>query len=105
MIEDLHAAMNLLLDAASERFGPVMDLDSLPNGAVGGFYWTIEATDAYEVSDDAERRLTLGDLSDDVDEVSDLLTRDDGEVVLWHDLGHAIGLLGLLAYLDHPEPG
>jgi hypothetical protein len=35
--------------------------------------------------------------------VRSLLAREDGEVFLWHDLDHFIGLLRAIAFLDLPS--
>jgi hypothetical protein len=43
-----------------------------------------------------------GQLSDDVETIGDILSRDDGEVILWHDLEHVIGILQRLSNLYMP---
>ena len=102
-IADLRRAMVILLDAATERFGDAVNLDEQPEPI--SMYWSLGAGTAYRLAEDPEQGLTVGDVDDDLSETADLLKRHDREVVLWHDLAHLVGLLGVLAYLDLPERG
>jgi len=92
-VSDLRDALTRLLEAATERFGPLVDLDA-------DHYWAIEPDAAFDIAKDPP--VAVGQLSDDVSTVRDLLARDDGEVFLWHDLEHAIGILQRIASLARP---
>jgi hypothetical protein len=77
VVEDLWKALNLILDAATERLGAEINLDALP-AQVGGLYWTQAA---YEVRDHPELWNSTGDISDDSEDVTKLLHRDAGEIL------------------------
>ena len=99
-IEDLRRATMILLDAAVERFGAEVDLDQQPLPI--GMYWALDADAAYELAPNPEQTLTIADVSADLLETADMLQREAREVVLWHDVAHLRGLLGVLEYLDLP---
>ena len=46
--------------------------------------------------------LTVGQLSDDVEALRELLRRPD-DLTLWHDLSHVVGILRRIAALDLPS--
>jgi hypothetical protein len=92
-LADLRQALARLLDSADARFGPSVDLDA-------DHYWSINAGDAFAL--ELEPSPQVGQLSDDVASVREFLSRDDGEVFIWHDLQHVIGVLQRLASLDLP---
>ena len=49
---------------------------------------------------------SVGHLSDDVDELRQLISEGAGrEVVVWHDLAHLVGILKRFAALDTPVAG
>jgi hypothetical protein len=100
-VDDLRQALAILLDAAEERFGQVIDLDA--HGGSISTYWTLSADAAFEMTAHPDGHVTVGDLDDDLLETAAVLRReDDREVILWHDLAHLCGLLGALSYLDLP---
>jgi hypothetical protein len=41
-------------------------------------------------------------VSDDVETVRELLVRERGEIFLWHDLEHLVGILQRIAALARP---
>ena len=62
--------------------------------------WAVEPNAAFDLEEDPP--VAVGQLSDDVATVRELLTRDDAEVFLWHDLEHVIGILQRIASLARP---
>jgi hypothetical protein len=90
---DLSAALERLMAAAAEQIGPVVDLDA-------DHYWSLDVRDAFDLSRDPS--VEAGQLSEDVATVRELLSRAEGEVFLWHDLEHVIGILQRVAALARP---
>jgi hypothetical protein len=68
------------------------------------YYWTIPLPDTFE-RHDQPTELEAGQLSDDLVELQELLTREDADVIVWHDLGHLVGILQRIASLDLPSSG
>lgn len=93
-LADLRAALGRLLDAATDRFGPTLLLEA-------DHYWTLNVADRFNLA--REPAVEAGQLSDDVAEVHELLARAEGEVFLWHDLEHVVGILQRIADLDLPH--
>ena len=94
---DLRAATIRVLDAAERRYGSEIDLDSL----TFSYRWELDLREVFNVQDDPSAP-ALGDIYEDLEEAADLLQRPDDETFVWHDLGHLIGLLQLVAMLDLP---
>ena len=92
--ERLRLALNRLLDEVETTFGETVDLD-------GGLYWQLDPRDAFALAE-APDTLTA-DLVDDCESVEEMLGRGDSEVILWHDLAHAVGVLARIAALDLPD--
>jgi hypothetical protein len=93
-IADLRQALERVLDAVEKQFGPVVDL-------AADYYWTVSPDETYAL--DMPTALHAGQLSDDVVELQDLLAREHGgEVFIWHDLEHLVGILQRIASLDTP---
>jgi len=92
-VADLREALARLLDAATEQFGQLVDLDA-------DHYWAIDSAAAFDLTKDPA--VDAGQLSDDVATVVELLTRDDGEIFLWHDLEHVTGILLRISVLARP---
>jgi hypothetical protein len=91
-LDDLRTALVRVLDAVEARHGPLIDLDA-------DYYSEVSLDSAYS----QEPRIEIGQLSDDVDSLRELLARDaTDEVFVWHDLGHLVGILRRLAALDVP---
>lgn len=97
-IADLRTATARLLDAAEDKFGSELDLDAAPVPL--DLYWQVSARSAYQMAEDPEH--LAGSLTDDLEEVQDLIQRPLDETYLWHDLEHLCGLLRMLAFLDLP---
>ncbi|MET7403909.1 hypothetical protein ABZS66_61645 [Dactylosporangium sp. NPDC005572] len=94
---DLRQALALLLDEIEKRHGKVIDLDA-------DYYWTIGAWDAFRLGAVGVPEPTVGQLTDDVRSMRDMLTAPgDRTMVVWHDLAHVIGILNRLAALDRPS--
>jgi hypothetical protein len=94
-LSDLRDALERLLAAAAEQFGTSIDL-------AADYYWSIDTREAFDLS--REPSWEVGQLSDDVATVRQLLNRDQDEdgLFLWHDLDHAIAILQRIAGLARP---
>jgi hypothetical protein len=92
-LSKLHEALDRLLAAVAVQLGPSIDLDA-------DMYWSIDTRDAFDLS--RQPSLEAGQLSDDVSSVLEMLNRDDSEILVWHDLDHAIGILQRIAGLAKP---
>lgn len=98
-VEELRQVCTMLLDAVQERFGSEIDLSVLDVDQ----YWNVDLPSAFNLREDPASGTDVGQSSDDVAELRDLLRGPaDDEPVLWHDLQHLAGVLRLLAYLDLP---
>ena len=93
-VQELRAALELILNRIEEQLGPTVDL-------AGDYYWTVDARAAYETLNDPVGSLVAGQLSDDVNAIRELLRRDD-DPIIWHDLAHVVGVLRRIATLDLP---
>ena len=93
----LRKACTLLLDEAERTIGHEVTT------AAADDYWHIDPQSAYTLAGDLSASTYVGQLSDDMDELLALLERGAEYVYLWHDLGHLIGVLGFIAYLDLPS--
>lgn len=100
-VDVLRRACTVLLDEVELRFGPDVALCGVAFDE--DHYLTLTLAAAFELADRPELHVIAGQTSDDVDEVRALLDRPDGEVVLWHDLGHLAGVRLRIAYLDEPR--
>jgi hypothetical protein len=93
-IEDVRAGLLAILDEVQRRFGGEIDLDA-------DYYWDIDLESAFNRS--PVPTPDIGSLVDDVDLLGELLQeRADGELYIWHDLNHVIGILKRIAALDVP---
>jgi len=102
-VGDLRRACSVLLDAVEDRFGGQI---SLSEPGVD-YYWNVDLRAAFDMVNQPEQHIDSGQSSDDLAELTDMLSRGPDDVLpLWHDLQHLAGLLRLLAYLDLPDvPG
>jgi hypothetical protein len=91
-LQELRAALARVLDAVETRFGPTVELRA-------DYYWTLDLRRSFDPTDDQSEGLTLAQLSDDLQEVRDVVGRADDPVV-WHDLVHITGILRGLAARD-----
>lgn len=96
-IDDLRLALGRILDAMEDKHGTSVDLGV-------DYYWMLDDEAAFNMVDKPELHLEVGQLSDDLEELTGFLQRDpDEDVIIWHDLGHVCGLLRRLAALDLPR--
>ena len=79
--------------APEEQFRKRVDLDA-------DYYWAIAPAAAFDLTEDPA--VYAGQLSDDVATVGELLTREGGEIFLWHDLEHVTGILLRISALARP---
>lgn len=95
-LSQLRQVLNRLLDDVVERNGgDEIELDA-------DYYWMLDPLDTYDASESpAAARMTLGQLSDDLVELSAMATTSDPPVI-WHDLAHVVGILQWLAVRDRP---
>lgn len=95
-VAELRGALDALLNEVERRFGPTIDLDA-------DFYWDLEPSVIYDLTQVPPGEPAIGQLSDDVASIRSLLhQRQDTDVVLWHDLVHVVGVLRRVAALDLP---
>jgi hypothetical protein len=90
-VSELREALMRLLDVISARFGPSVPLNA-------DHYWTLSTADRFDLAQAPS--VQAAQLSDDVESVRQLLSRDSGEIVLWHDVEHLTGILQRIASLD-----
>jgi hypothetical protein len=91
----LRQVLNRLLDELVERNGG----DAIE--VTADYYWVLDPRETYDVYESpTPARMTLGQLSDDLVELTVATTSDPP--VIWHDLAHVIGLLQWLAAQDRP---
>lgn len=91
--DDLASAFAVLLAAARAKWGDEVIISE-------DNYWHLQADQSFEVMKDPS--FDMGSLADDVEEVRKMLTQDEGEVFLWHDLSHLMGILNALVAMDLP---
>jgi hypothetical protein len=92
---DLRAALNMLLDVAEARFGPDIALGA-------DRYWNVDLLTAFDMNQAPEAAVDVGSLADNVASMRQMLVRGGENVVLWHDLAHAVGVLRRVAAMDLP---
>jgi hypothetical protein len=97
-ISELREACRVLLDEAERRHGAEFNLLD----AGHDYYWHLDLTAAFDLTESPEQHVDCGQVSDDAAEVAALL-RGGESISLWHDLEHVVGLLRLLALLDLPN--
>ena len=96
-VAELRQALMSLLGEIEHRHGAFIDLDAEP-------YWTIGPWDSFRLDADDVPHPTVGQLSDDIRSMQDMLTGSpDRAAVVWHGLTHVIGILNRLAALDLPQ--
>lgn len=96
-VAELQQALAVLLGEVERRHGLFVDLNA-------DHYWTIAPSDSFRVGTEEVPQPTVGQLSDDIQSMRDMLTGSrERAPILWHDLAHVIGILNRLAALDFPE--
>lgn len=86
-IDDLRAALALALDAFEAERGPEIAVEH-------DLYWHLPVDASFDLSREPTA-LTVGHVSDDLQETRELLARR-GAGPAWHALSHAGGLLRLV---------
>ena len=95
-VADLRAGVEVLLNEAERRLGSTINLGA-------DYYWDLDARVVYDLTQVPPAGPGIGQLSDDVASLRSLLEGGpDGEVFLWHDLAHVVGILRRVATLDLP---
>jgi hypothetical protein len=89
---ELRAALDRVLSAVEERFGPTLDL-------AADHYWTLDPRRAFDPHAEQSVGLMVSQLSDDIQELRSVVTRPD-DPVIWHDLSHIVGILSRIAAID-----
>ncbi|MGY2064415.1 hypothetical protein [Blastococcus sp. SYSU DS0619] len=93
----LREALDRVLTALEAERG-----DEVPLSA--DYYWVLDARATYRVDETPSAPdFTLGQLSDDVDTLDEILEPDQ-VISVWHDLRHLVGILHRLATQDLPGP-
>lgn len=90
----LRSQLDRVLLTIEQRSGATIALDS-------DTYWLLETSDMFSL--DGVPAPNVGELSDDIDELTAMVSRPDDDLVPWHDLKHLIGLLEAVAYHDLPH--
>lgn len=86
-VAELRSAIELAIDAFVSEHGDEIPVDH-------DYYWHLPVDSAFDLSSDP-RELTMGQLSDDLDEIRGFVANDDATPA-WHALAHVIGLLRLV---------
>ncbi|HEY1775861.1 MAG TPA: hypothetical protein VGG41_06845 [Solirubrobacteraceae bacterium] len=93
-VEDLRAALDLVLARVEERFGSAFDLDA-------DLYWEIGAEAAFDMQSTPVPN--VGQLTDDLARLRELSGNGPGEdVLVWHDLARLVGIPRRIGALDLP---
>jgi hypothetical protein len=98
-VGQLREACERLLDELERRHGAEFDLEAMPVPLAE--YWVFNLEDAYTCAESPATE--AGDFREDLAETVEMLTREEGEVQLWHDLNHLAGVLRGIAFTDVPR--
>jgi hypothetical protein len=90
-LSDLREVVRLVLDAVEEQFGSTIDLDA-------DHYWSLDPVESFDLTRDP--RVTAGQISEDVEDTRGVLTREEGEIYLWHDIAHLAAIFTRISALD-----
>lgn len=92
----LRQALDRVLSAVEAQHGDSIRLTA-------DYYWVLDAHATYDVySDPPADQYTIGQLSDDIATLDEILDQDD-VISVWHDLAHLVGILHRLAAQDRPR--
>jgi hypothetical protein len=94
-VAELRDVLESVLADVEAKFGPTVDL-------AADYYWVLDPATAFDPSAEQASGMTLGQLSDDVSTVREILKREDEPIIIWHDLAHIVGVLSRIAALDRP---
>lgn len=78
-------ALDRILVAVEKSHGSELTLDE-------DYYWHLPVEDAFDLSAEP-KTMTVGQVSNDLAEVKQLLSADEPVLAIWHDLAHLIGVL------------
>ena len=92
-VAKLRGAALALLDEVEVALGPTIDLDA-------DHHWELNAQAAFDLRNEPAGEISVGQLSDDIEA---FVARLPDPIVVWHELGHLIGILRRLAALDLPR--
>ena len=89
----MRSQLDRLLRVVEERHGAIIDLqvDS---------YWLLETNAVFSL--DRVPTPNVGEVSDDAEELVNMVSRPDEDLTPWHELKHLIGRLEALALRDLP---
>lgn len=91
---ELRTALDRILVAVEKSYGSEIVLDE-------DYYWDLTVDDAYDMT--AEPKITtVGQVSDDVAEIRQMLSDDEPVQAIWHDLAHLIGVLRVIEKMSLP---
>jgi hypothetical protein len=94
-IDELRAAVGLALDQFVDYFG-----DEVVIGRP--LYWHLAVEESFDIARAAPAGFTVGDVSDDLAEVRQMLAERNSYEQPWHILFHVIGLLRFLEVAARP---
>jgi hypothetical protein len=94
-VAEVRLALAGILDAVEARYGSTLDL-------AADYYWTVDLQRSFDPYAEPGASLTAGQLTDDVEEIRDMLG-EARDPVIWHDLSHVVGVLRRIAALDLPD--
>lgn len=94
-VSEIRAALGFVLDAVERDHGPRLVFDH-------DYYWSLPVTSSLVMSAPAPT-LTVGQVSDDIEEARNIAAASASEVVApWHALAHLIGILRAVEDLSLP---
>ena len=93
-VSRLGRALGRVLDEVTRRHGDTLVLSA-------DHYWVLPPEVAYDLGVPDPSRLTVAQLSDDVDELDGMLDEEQ-MIEPWHDLAHLTGILQRIAAQDLP---
>ena len=93
---DIRAAFDRLMSAVEARHGTRVNLEK-------DYYFEVDVSQAYSSDVNHADHIIAGQLSDDVEEIAEFLERDADETYIWHDLGHLVGILRYLVFMDESD--
>lgn len=101
-LADLRRALTEALDAVEKQMGDSIDLSQVPH--LEGHYWYLDPATAYAMDDDPGLRISVGQTSDDIETLAEMLADPEMHDVVGHSMGHLAELLRILAFVDNPKP-
>lgn len=93
-IPELRTALDRVLSSIESTHGTVI---TVPHD----HYWHLPVGAAFNMTQEPQS-LTVGQVSDDIPEVRNLLNGGDETVAAWHELQHVIGVLRALEAVTTP---